>query len=75
MNEIKIKLEFVVNTSLNVGEVRSRLRGLTRPVTLSNFGVLKSVGKLVDAKINTVQLRCLSHSASYNTPGGRKPVD
>lgn len=63
-HEIKIKLEFVVETELNIAEVRAGLKRIpdTRlPAIVQN---LADGEKPADLKL---------YSASYNTRCGRKP--
>lgn len=74
MNKVRIKIELVVDTDLNVSEVRKRLEGLSgRAPDADAITQGKIVLGDIAALVSGEQARCLSHSASYNTPWGRKP--
>jgi hypothetical protein len=68
--EIRVKLEYVIETELNVSQVRERLR-LLESSTWANgpSAVETAIRALTDAK-QIPQLQ--THTASYNTVGGRK---
>jgi len=64
MNEIRIKLEIVLKTELNVSEVRK------------NINDLGTINPVIDALANLVSghdAKITSNSASYATRFGRKP--
>jgi len=71
MNQFRIKIEYVVDSDLNVAQVRERLR-LLESTTMADEppALATALQALVSGKV-TPKLTC--HSASYNTRFGRKP--
>lgn len=71
MNQFRIKIEYVVDSDLNVAQVRKQLRLLESTAWSNGPPALTTALQALVSSPTTPVIAC--HSASYNTHFGRKP--
>lgn len=73
MNQVRIKLELVVDTDLNVSQVRGRLATIKETKILTEISRLVQSLEALNHKTEIKSAIVQVYSASYNTRFGVKP--